>query len=574
MPSLSAVSAYDLRPWLAAYGSQIPVSPPEAGVDHLAGLVRQACKRFAQQTAFSTCMPNGMHGSMTYAQLDQWSDDFACYLREELKLEPGSRVAVQLPNCLAYPVVAFGVFKAGCVLVNTNPLYTPHEMSHQFKDAGVKAIVIVDLFANKLAELPTDLNIPHIITAEVTQFFSAVPRGVIRLVQRVWHRTLKTVTVPHTPLKHALAKGERYRNNAGLLASYVANLTPDTLAALQYTGGTTGLSKGAMLSHRNLLVNVMQAATMGGKLLQDGKETVLTALPLYHIFAFTFNLLAFMRAGAHNVLIPNPRPISNLQRAFDNYPVTWVSGVNTLFNALLNEEWFVAFPPSKLKAGVAGGTALMTAVAERWRQVTKTPLAEGYGLTESSPVVCFNPITEQSRLGSIGIPVPGTDVRLVDETGQPVALGERGELIVRGPQVMQGYWEQPAETANTLRDGWLYTGDVAVMSDDGFFRIVDRKKDMILVSGFNVYPNEVEDVISELEGVQEVAVVGVPDDKTGEAVQAFVVAGPAGVTEAEIREHCRANLTDYKRPKQIIFREELPKTSVGKILRRALREPQ
>lgn len=572
MPVLDAVSAYDLRPWLAAYGSQISVSPPEAGVDHLAGLVRQACQRFSGQIAFSTCMPNGMHGSITYAQLDQWSDDFACYLREDLQLEPGSRVAVQLPNCLAYPVVAFGILKAGCVLVNTNPLYTPHEMAHQFRDAGVKALVIVDLFANKLIELPSDLNIPHVITAEVTQFFSAVPRGVIRLVQRVWQQTLKTVTVPHTRLQKALAAGAKHRGNTALLQRYVANMTPDTLAALQYTGGTTGLSKGAMLSHRNLLVNVMQASVMGGKLISEGKETVLTALPLYHIFAFTFNLLAFLRAGAHNVLIPNPRPISNLQRAFDNYPITWVSGVNTLFNALLNEEWFVAFPPSHLKAGVAGGTALMTAVAERWRQVTQTPLAEGYGLTESSPVVCFNPITDRPRLGSIGIPVPGTDVRLVDEDGQAVAQGERGELIVRGPQVMQGYWEQAGETANALREGWLYTGDIATMSEDGFFRIVDRKKDMILVSGFNVYPNEVEDVISELEGVQEVAVVGMPDDKTGEAVRVFVVAGPSGVTEQEIRDHCRANLTDYKRPRQIVFREELPKTAVGKILRRALKD--
>jgi long-chain acyl-CoA synthetase len=340
---------------------------------------------------------------------------------------------------------------------------------------------------------------------------------------------------------------------------------------LQYTGGTTGVSKGAMLSHGNLLANLQQAFSMGASHIEPGREVVLTALPLYHIFAFTFNLLCFYAAGARNVLVPSPRPIQNLQRAFDNYPITWVSGVNTLFNALLNEEWFTAFPPAHLKAAVAGGAALQAAVAQRWERVTGTRIAEGYGLTESSPVVCFNPIGGERRDESIGIPVPGTQVRLVDDAGVPVPLGSPGELVVRGPQVMQGYWNRPDETAKTLRDGWLHTGDVAVMDAQGWFRIVDRKKDMILVSGFNVYPNEVEDTIAKLDAVLEVAVIGVPDAKTGEAVRAYVVRQDDRLTEDEVRAHCRRYLTDYKLPRSIEFRTELPKTPIGKILRKDLR---
>jgi long-chain acyl-CoA synthetase len=310
---------------------------------------------------------------------------------------------------------------------------------------------------------------------------------------------------------------------------------------------------------------------MGRSHIQEGEEVVLTALPLYHIFAFTFNLLCFYAVGARNVLVPSPRPIQNLQRAFDNYPITWVSGVNTLFNALLNEEWFTAFPPRQLKAAVAGGAALQGAVAERWQRVTGTRIAEGYGLTETSPVVCFNPLTGQSKPDSIGIPVPGTSVRLVDDAGEPVPLGEPGELVVRGPQVMSGYWQQPQESERALRDGWLHTGDIAVMDVDGYFRIVDRKKDMILVSGFNVYPNEVEEVIARLDAVLEVAVIGVPDARSGEAVRAYIVPQQEGLTEEQVRAHCRRFLTDYKLPRSVEFRQELPKTPVGKILRKDLK---
>ena len=562
----------DPRPWLRHYGKDIPSELPPPTHPHLPARLREAAARFAGQMAFTTCMPNGMHCSLSYAQVDALSDDFAVYLRTVLGLPQGARVALQTPNTLSFPVVAFGILKAGCVLVNTNPLYTPSEMAHQFKDSGAEALVIVDMFADKLEDILVHTGIRQVIVAEVPQGFSVVPRAVIRGVMRWWNRTLPPVRVDHVRLGQALAEGAAARRDAGAdLASFVQGVNHDTMALLQYTGGTTGVSKGAMLSHGNLLHNIDQAFAMGASHIERGKEVVLTALPLYHIFAFTFNLLCFFVAGARNVLVPSPRPIQNLQRAFDNHRITWVSGVNTLFNALMNEEWFTAFPPRHLKAAVAGGAALQHAVAARWQQVTGTRIAEGYGLTESSPVVCFNPLGGTHKPDSIGIQTPGTEVRLVDEEGRTVAPGEPGELTVRGPQVMQGYWGQPQETARTLRDGWLHTGDIAVMDEDGHFRIVDRKKDMILVSGFNVYPNEVEDAIALMDEVLEVAVVGVPDARSGEAVRAYVVPQRDGLSEEAVRAHCRQRLADYKVPRSVVFRQELPKTPIGKILRKALR---
>jgi len=563
---------YDHAPWVAQYGDRIPRDLAAREHLHLPAMLAQAARTHGPRIAFTTCMPNGMHGSLTYAQVDAQADAFAAYLREVVGLAPGARVALQTPNGLAYPVVAFGVLKAGCVLVNTNPLYTPAEMEHQFRDSGAEVLVVVDLFADKLEGLLERTGIRQVVVCEVPQFFSTVPRAVIRGVMRYWNRALPPIRVPHVRLAQALAQGaEAARRGTVDPASYLRDVGPSTLALLQYTGGTTGVSKGAMLTHGNLLANLQQAFSMGASHIEPGREVVLTALPLYHIFAFTFNLLCFYAVGARNVLVPSPRPIQNLQRAFDNYPITWVSGVNTLFNALLNEEWFTAFPPAHLKAAVAGGAALQAAVAQRWERVTGTRIAEGYGLTESSPVVCFNPIGGERRDESIGIPVPGTEVRLVDDAGAPVPLGAPGELVVRGPQVMQGYWNRPDETAKTVRDGWLHTGDVAVMDAQGWFRIVDRKKDMILVSGFNVYPNEVEDTIARLDAVLEVAVIGVPDSKTGEAVRAYVVRQDDRLTEDEVRAHCRRFLTDYKLPRAVEFRTELPKTPIGKILRKDLR---
>ena len=565
---------HDLEVWHAHYGPGTPPQAPVPAHASLAALVAAASERYAAQTAFTTVVPNGMNGSLSFAEVDSLSDAFAAYLREELGLAPGARVAVQLPNGLAYPVAAFGVFKAGCVLVNTNPLYTPSEMRHQFCDAGAEALVITELFADKLDALVGQTPVRHVVVASVPELFPAVPRGIVRAVQRWWSRALPPVRVPHARFMAAVAKGREHLARLGGAAAvrgWWQAVAPDATAVLQYTGGTTGVAKGAQLSHHNLLSNIAQIRAMGASHIEPGRECVLTALPLYHVFAFTANLLSFYDAGARNVLIPSPRPVQNLQRAIENTPLTWITGVNTLFNALLNEEWFVAFPPRRLKAAIAGGTALHHAVAERWEQVTGTRIAEGYGLTETSPVVTFNPLSGPRRPGSIGIPVPGTDVRLVDDAGRPVPAGQPGELVVRGPQVMQGYWNQPAETALVLEDGWLRTGDVAVMDADGFFTIVDRKKDLILVSGFNVYPNEVEDAVSRLDAVLEAAVVGIPDARSGEAVRAYVVRRDAGLTAEQVIAHCRTVLTDYKVPRSVVFRDELPKTPIGKILRKTLK---
>jgi long-chain acyl-CoA synthetase len=562
--------AYDSQPWRRHYASTVHTQAPRQR--HMADFVREVAREHARSVAFTTCMPNGMHASLTYAEVDALSDAFAAWLREDAGLQPGARVALQTPNCLAYPVVAFAVFKAGCVLVNTNPLYTQREMEHQFRDSGAEVLVIVDMFADKLEGLLERTPIRRVVVCEVSEFFPAIPRGVIRLVQWAWNRVLPPIRVPHLRLRRALAAGRDLIRQRGLqVADYTRGQDRDALALLQYTGGTTGVAKGAMLTHHNLLSNVEQGYAIGNSHIEPGREVVLTALPLYHIFAFTFNLLCFWGAGARNVLAPSPRPIQNLQRAFDNYPITWVSGVNTLFNALLNEEWFVAFPPRQLKVAVAGGAALQHSVAERWRKLTGTVIAEGYGLTESSPIVAFNPLTELQKPDSIGIPVPETELRLVDDQGRCVPPGQPGEMIVRGPQVMRGYWNRPDETAATLKDGWLYTGDIAVMDDDGYLRIVDRKKDVIIVSGFNVYPNEVEDAIAQLDEVLEVAVIGVPDERSGEAVRAYVVAADAGLTEETVRAHCRGLLTDYKIPRRVEFRTELPKSPIGKILRKDLR---
>jgi len=565
-------------PWFDAYaqsGISAELTPPQHA--NLAELVHQACHRFARDTphrpAFTCVVPNGMNGSLTFEQVDAWSDAFAGYLRAVLGLQPGDRVAVQLPNCLAYPVVAFGVFKAGAVLVNTNPLYTEEETVHQLRDAGAQVWVTIDMFADKLPAVLAQTAVRQVVLADVTAFFPVIPRAVVRAVQRYWSRVLPPVTVAHVRLQDALRQG---RTTLGQVPArqYWSAVRPTDLAALQYTGGTTGVSKGAMLSHSNLLHNVNQMLAMGSTHMVAGQECVLTALPLYHIFAFTANLLGFLALGARNVLVPSPRPVQNLQRAIENQPITWMTGVNTLYNGLLNEEWFVAYPPPRLKASIAGGAALHQAVAQRWREVTGTPIAEGYGLTETSPVVCFNPLSGPPRHGGIGIPVPGTLVRLVGEEGQPVSVGQPGEVQVKGPQVMQGYWQQPEETAQVLVDGWLATGDIATMDSHGYLRIVDRKKDMVLVSGFNVYPNEVEDVLARLDAVLDVAVIGVPDAATGEAVRAYVVPNPehaGGVVIEDVITHCRQHLAAYKVPRQVIVRDELPKSPIGKVLRKSLR---
>ncbi|HEX6747671.1 MAG TPA: AMP-binding protein [Longimicrobium sp.] len=559
------------RPWTDHYvqGTKTDIAPIQ--YKHLPDMFRYVASQFGHRTAFTQCMPNGMDASLTYAETDRLSDAFAAYLRETVGLEAGDRVAVQLPNCLGYIVAAFGILKAGCVLVNTNPLYTPPEMTHQFSDSGAKALVILDMFADRLPSVIPATKIETVVLVSIAELFSPFKRTLVRTVLKYVKKEIPKPKVEHTPFSAALKAGQAAVKTARV-PHYVAHIELDDVAVLQYTGGTTGVSKGAMLTHRNLLANTMQLEEVSQHFLRTGEECVLTALPYYHIFAFTVNLLLFYALGARDVMVPSPRPITNLKKAWEKYPISWFTGVNTLYNALLNEEWFRENPPKHLVASLAGGMALHSAVAARWKEVTGTPVVEGYGLTETSPVVTFNPIGGTVKDGTIGVPLPSTDLVLVDETGTPVAEGEPGEILVKGPQVMPGYWNRPDETAKVVdADGWIHTGDIATMDGDGYVRIVDRKKDMILVSGFNVYPNEVEEVIAQLPEVAEVGVIGVPDERTGEAVKAVVVKKSPALTAEDIIRHCREQLTSYKVPKQVEFRAELPKSNVGKILRKDLR---
>ncbi|HEX9936957.1 MAG TPA: AMP-binding protein [Longimicrobium sp.] len=561
------------RPWIQHYVQGTRPEIPPIPYKHLPDMFRYVGSRYGPRIAFTQCMPNGMDASLTYAEVDRLSDAFAAYLRETLKLAPGDRVAVQLPNCLTYPIAAFGILKAGCVLVNTNPLYTPSEMAHQFADSGAKVLVILDMFADRLPTVLPKTQIQTVVIASIAERFAPLRKLLIKSVLKFVKKQIPKATVAHTAFPAALKAGEGALDSAKL-PGYLAGVELDSPAALQYTGGTTGVSKGATLTHRNLLGNTLQLEEVSRNFLRTGEETVLTALPFYHIFAFTVNLLLFYIIGGRDVMVPSPRPVTNLQKAFEKYPITWFTGVNTLYNGLLMEEWFRQNPPKHLVASLAGGMALHSSVAARWKEVTGTPVVEGYGLTEASPVVTFNPIGGTVKDGTIGIPLPSTEVKLVDEAGAPVALGEPGELLCRGPQVMPGYWQRPDESAKVLdADGWLHTGDVAAMDEDGYVRIVDRKKDMILVSGFNVYPNEVEEVITQHPGVAEVGVIGVPDERSGEAVKAVVVKKDPALTADQVIAHCREHLTSYKVPRQVEFRTELPKTNVGKILRKDLRTP-
>ncbi len=548
--------------WLKKYPAVVPAEIDADAYRSLVEVFREACTRFAQKPCFTN-----MGATLTFGELDARAAEFAAFLRNDLGLAKGDRIALQMPNVLAYPVALFGALRAGLVVVNTNPLYTPREMEHQFRDAGVKAIVILANFARNLQEILPRLAGPKVVVAEIGDLFPTAKRLLVNAAVRHIKKMVPAYDLPDAiPFRDAVKRGARH----GRLDD--VDVGPEDLAFLQYTGGTTGVSKGAMLTHRNVIANMQQACAWMAPRLREGEEVVITALPLYHIFSLTVNCLTFMKYGGENILVTNPRDIPGFIKTLKSTPFTVMTGVNTLFNALMNHPEFGALDFSRVKISVAGAMALQKAVAERWRASTRSVLVEGYGLTEASPVVCCNPIDGTDRVGTIGLPFPSTEIRLVDDDGKDVPPGQPGELAVRGPQVMRGYWNQPEETARVLRDGWLYTGDVAEIDADGFVRIVDRKKDMILVSGFNVYPNEVEDVVAQHPAVLEVAAVGVPDERTGESVKIFVVkrAGQEVTSEALV-DHCRAHLTAYKLPRQVEFRTELPKTNVGKILRRALR---
>ena len=525
-------------------------------------LFRESVKKYSDKPAFTN-----MGVTLTYKEMDLLSDHFAAFLIHECKLKKGDRIALQIPNLLQFPVALFGSFKAGLVLVNTNPLYTEREMLHQFKDSGAKAIVILANFAHRLENILEQTEIDHIIVTEIGDLFSGLKRFAVNSVVKYLKKMVPPYSLPKAQsFLQALSRGASHK------ATPVESQKED-LAFLQYTGGTTGVAKGAMLSHGNVIANMNQIFAWMSPRFVEGEEVVITPLPLYHIFSLTVNSLAIMGYGGHNILITNPRDIPNFVKTLKKHPFTIITGVNTLFNALLNNKDFRSVDFSKAKLSVAGAMALQDSVAQKWFQVTGTKVIEGYGLTEASPVVCCNPVDNSEQRGSIGLPLPNTDIKLVDEKGQTVPEGDAGELCCKGPQVMKGYWENPDESSKVLKDGWLYTGDMALMKEDGFFKIVDRKKDMILVSGFNVYPNEVEEVISSHPEVDEVAAIGVSDENSGEVVKIFV-SKKGKVTEEELREFARKNLVAYKVPRFVEFRKELPKSNVGKILRRKLREEQ
>jgi long-chain acyl-CoA synthetase len=559
------------RPWTRFYP---PGTPHELGplkYPHMPAAIRDASATYADKPAFTLGLPNGAQGSITFAEADQLSDQFAVYLREVAGFKAGDRVAIQMPNCLAYPVAVFGTLKAGLVMANTNPLYTTAEMTHQFTDSGATGLIVIDLFAPKVAEVLPKTSIKTVVVVTLSDLLPPVKKFLVHAVQKYVKKMIPPITFPHTTFATALQEGKARITSGADATLYEKSLDHSSVAALQYTGGTTGVAKGATLTHGNLVANTIQGLEMWRPFLRFGDEVMLTALPLYHIFAFTANLMIFYLAGGRNVLVPSPRPLSNLKTVMLGEPITWFTGVNTLFAGLMHEEWFKARTDWKLRGSVAGGMALVPVIGERWVAMTKTPIYQGYGLTETSPVATLNPF-QRPKSGSIGVPIPSTDVRFVNAEGHDVPFGEVGELWVKGPQVMQGYWQRPDETARVLKDGWLATGDIAQMDEDHYIAIVDRKKDMILVSGFNVYPNEVEAVIATLAGVTDTAVVGVPDDETGEIVVAFVSTKDESLTEDAVRQHCKQSLTGYKVPRMVVFKNDLPKTNVGKVLRKDLRD--
>ena len=559
------------RPWTRFYHEKTGKDMPPLTWPHLPAFIREAVDRFRDKPAFTLFLPNGTQGTLTYGEVDALSDQFAVFLREVAGFKAGDRVALQMPNCLPYPIAVFGCLKAGIVMVNTNPLYTTAEMQHQFNDSGAVGLIVIDLFAAKVTEVLPRTTIQTVVLVNVADLLPPIKRFVVRAVQKYVKKMIPPAPFAHITFPAALAAGAARIKAGADPRAYESTLTQDAIAGLQYTGGTTGVSKGAVLTHRNLLANIVGSLEAWKPYLSPGDEVMLTALPLYHIFAFTANLMIFFAVGGRNILIPSPRPFTNMKLVMENEPITWFTAVNTLFVALMNEPWFQAKKGWQLKGSVAGGMALVPSVGERWQQMTGTPIYQGYGLTETSPVVTLNPF-HRAKMDAIGVPIPGTDVRLVDAEGKDAAPGQPGELLVRGPQVMQGYWQRPDETAKVIKDGWLATGDIATMDEDGYLRIVDRKKDMILVSGFNVYPNEVEAVIAEHPGVAEVCVLGVPDPLCGEAVVAFIIKKDPALTEDQVRQHAKSALTGYKVPKTIVFRDELPKSNVGKILRKDLKD--
>jgi long-chain acyl-CoA synthetase len=548
--------------WLEHYPKGVPAEINPHEYASLVDLIEQSFYRYAERPAF---MNQGT--TLSYKALNALSRNLAAFL-QQLGLTPGERVAVMMPNLLQYPVAVFGILRAGLIVVNINPLYTARELRDEINDAGASAIVIVENSAYHLAEVLAETPIRTVITTKIGDLLNWPRSLLVNLVVKYFKRLVPPFKLPNAiPFKRALSIGARQKLIKPIL-------THEDIAFLQYTGGTTGSAKGAILTHKNMVANILQAVAWKGPFLEEGKEIIITALPLYHIFALTLNCLTFMKLGGLNYLITNPRDVKGFVNALGKIQFSCITGVNTLFNLLLHAPGFADLDFSSLKITMGGGMAVQPAVAARWKAVTKNTLIEGYGLTEASPLACANPFDISEYTGSVGLPVPSTECVIENDEGERLPFGETGELCIRGPQVMKGYWNRPEETAKVLTaEGWLHTGDLAQMDERGFVKIVDRKKDLIKVSGFSVYPNEVESVLAGHPGVQEVAAVGVSDAKSGEAVKLFVVKKDPKLTAEELRRYCVDNLTAYKVPKYIEFRDALPKSNVGKILRRELREP-
>ncbi|MCQ4320747.1 long-chain-fatty-acid--CoA ligase FadD1 [Stutzerimonas stutzeri] len=543
-------------------GVKSEINPDE--YQNIQAVLKQSCEQFADKPAFSN-----LGKTLTYGELYKLSGEFAAYLQQNTDLQPGDRIAVQLPNLIQYPIVVFGAMRAGLIVVNTNPLYTAREMEHQFNDSGAKALVCLANMAHLAEQVLPKTGIHHVVVTEVGDMLPPVKRMLVNAVVKHVKKMVPAYNLPKAVKftdAMALGRGKAPRE---------ANPARDDVAVLQYTGGTTGVAKGAMLTHRNIVANMLQCRALMGSELANGCETMVAPLPLYHIYAFTFHCMTMMLIGAHNVLITNPRDLPTFVKDLGKYRFTGFVGLNTLFVALCNNEDFRKLDFSSLKATFSGGMALQLAAAERWQQVTGCEICEGFGMTETSPVVSVNPFGG-IQIGTIGIPMPSTQCKVIDDEGNDLPLGAIGELCVKGPQVMKGYWQRQDATDEILdADGWLKTGDIGIIQDDGYMRIVDRKKDMILVSGFNVYPNELEDVLATLPGVLQCAAIGIPDERSGEAIKLFVVVKPGeSLTKEQVMQHMHDNVTGYKRPKTVEFRDSLPATNVGKILRRELRDEE
>ena len=550
------------QPWLNNYPQGVPKSINADRYKTLPALFDEAKEKFSDRPAYEN-----MGKVLTFGELDTLSTNFASFLQNDLELKKGDSIAIQMPNILQGPIAIHGALKAGLTVVNTNPLYTPSEMLHQFRDSEAKAVVILANFASNLEEIISQTSIEHVIVTQLGDLLGGFKGALVNFVVKKVKKMVPSYSLKGAySYKEALTRGSKGTLNR-------PELDTNDLAFLQYTGGTTGVSKGAMLSHRNLIANLQQIeAWLAPSNVEEGKEVFIAALPLYHIFALNAHAMLPMKIGAKNVLVTNPRDMKGFVKELGKHKFSFITGVNTLFNGLLNTPGFSDLDFSTLKVALAGGMALQRAVFDKWEKVTGNRIAEAYGLTETSPGLCINPLVGENRVGTIGMPLPDSDIALLDDDGNPVGEGEKGELCSKGPQVFSGYWKKDEETKNCFINGYFRTGDIATMDPDGYFRIVDRKKEMILVSGFNVYPNEIEDCIAMIDSVLEVGAIGVPDPKSTEAIKVYIVKSDDSLTEDDVRKHCEEKLTGYKKPKYIEFTDELPKSNVGKILRRIIKE--